>query len=1036
MTVPSPTNKWGPYSCNGSTTAFAYLGRIFAASQLAVYLRDPGGVETLLTLGVHYTVSGVNDPAGGAIVTSTAYGTGYTISILRVLPLIQETDLVNQGPFYAETMEDQFDRIVMMVQQLSEGMGRTLQMGVTDAPPTGRWDAHGSRIINVGDGISSQDAVTKAQVSAWLAAIGAPARTTADLPWYPVANKAELEAALMQGYRYIGIYGEIQGGVEIDIENVLLCSFMPPEVPVFRATGPGQTLLKITGRNSALIGHWSFRGYGSTPETVDTTALDIAAGTDTLMFGPLHFLLCRRAINIMPTGAEDVRYVYFSHLKFDRISEWCLHLFGAETANVVTYVVVDKIDANTQDIAFVGDVIKIGDNVGSGGSPGFICFWPMLYRYAKQVHIYCTAAPLQGINTGAPRKLYFFNASLRGAVSDALVIEDGDEITFFGLTLDDSDGKNAYIGPDFVGQYRVYNLVSKDAWYEGWHHDAPMSGFCEINGIEVSNNSYRTARTGQFVFTGNPAPGDTATVTVGANSLTVTFVAASPIGDQVLIGATQDDTLSNLAAFLDASSNPAVSAVVFTTDLAADTLYLRLYTGGFNPECTASSAAITASTPGIVNSTPGVYSGVRIHPSTRHMKISNGMVGVGASWRKQTGTIGNNGANVVAGNTYTLAGIAFQYVASGATGNQINVGATAAESLANAFAVLIACPDPTIRRLRFQLDAANNNINIQGDFWDQAYAGLITIGITPLSNMTRSNTVLSGGTGTPSQKYGIEYGGAPAFYGEGLLIENVRLEGNVLGGTNYNQGTLLSHHNGFTTEVRDPTIISAGVTGGTSSAQTLAVGYGLAPLAAGDMIRFTPGLSSTGSPTLAISCKSYLIATLPMVMADGSPAALISGRPVLATVGPNAASLIIQHLGIAAPPQYEEGSWTPVPTFATPGDLAVTSSTLVGRYRRIGNMVECTCEGSFTPTFTTASGDFRITGLPFVSFTTGMGDIGDQNQRFTYTGAMKPRVPAGQSYINLRLLASASAAANLGASGMSSTNAHTLALAVKYWISA
>lgn len=133
---------------------------------------------------------------------------------------------------------------------------------------------------------------------------------------------------------------------------------------------------------------------------------------------------------------------------------------------------------------------------------------------------------------------------------------------------------------------------------------------------------------------------------------------------------------------------------------------------------------------------------------------------------------------------------------------------------------------------------------------------------------------------------------------------------------------------------------------------------------------------------------------------------------------------------------YEEGAWTPVPTFATPGDLVVTSNTLVGRYRRLGNMVEVTCEGNFTPTFTTAAGDFRVTGLPFVSFTTGMGAIGDQNQRFSYTGSMRPRVPAGQSYATMRLLASAAAAANLTYAGLSSGNAHTLAFAAKYWISA
>lgn len=65
---------------------------------------------------------------------------------------------------------------------------------------------------------------------------------------------------------------------------------------------------------------------------------------------------------------------------------------------------------------------------------------------------------------------------------------------------------------------------------------------------------------------------------------------------------------------------------------------------------------------------------------------------------------------------------------------------------------------------------------------------------------------------------------------------------------------------------------------------------------------------------------------------------------------------------------YEEGAWTPVLTFGTPGDLAVTYSTQVGRYTRIGRQVTviaCVATSAFT--HTTASGNLNITGLPFTS---------------------------------------------------------------------
>jgi hypothetical protein len=61
-------------------------------------------------------------------------------------------------------------------------------------------------------------------------------------------------------------------------------------------------------------------------------------------------------------------------------------------------------------------------------------------------------------------------------------------------------------------------------------------------------------------------------------------------------------------------------------------------------------------------------------------------------------------------------------------------------------------------------------------------------------------------------------------------------------------------------------------------------------------------------------------------------------------------------------------TFTPVFTFATPGDLAITYSSQVGTYRRIGNLVEARINLAMTTfTHTTASGAASISGLPFTS---------------------------------------------------------------------
>mgnify|MGYP001602604691 CR=1 FL=1 len=65
---------------------------------------------------------------------------------------------------------------------------------------------------------------------------------------------------------------------------------------------------------------------------------------------------------------------------------------------------------------------------------------------------------------------------------------------------------------------------------------------------------------------------------------------------------------------------------------------------------------------------------------------------------------------------------------------------------------------------------------------------------------------------------------------------------------------------------------------------------------------------------------------------------------------------------------YEEGTWTPVLTFVTPGNLNVVYSEQVGTYTKIGNLVRLSFRiATSTFTHTTASGAVNITGIPFSS---------------------------------------------------------------------
>lgn len=65
---------------------------------------------------------------------------------------------------------------------------------------------------------------------------------------------------------------------------------------------------------------------------------------------------------------------------------------------------------------------------------------------------------------------------------------------------------------------------------------------------------------------------------------------------------------------------------------------------------------------------------------------------------------------------------------------------------------------------------------------------------------------------------------------------------------------------------------------------------------------------------------------------------------------------------------YEEGTWTVGITFATPGDLSVVYSTQSGRYTKIGRAFLYDGMATTTTfTYTTATGNLRISGLPIAS---------------------------------------------------------------------
>ena len=120
-------------SCNGSTTVFPFTFPVTAASDVDVFLTDSSGNTTSPTSGFTVTVNGTS---GGSVTWAVAPASGYTHTIMRVLPLTQNTSIRNQSVFLPNVIEDEFDRLVMQDQQQQEQISRALLLpeGIT---PTG-----------------------------------------------------------------------------------------------------------------------------------------------------------------------------------------------------------------------------------------------------------------------------------------------------------------------------------------------------------------------------------------------------------------------------------------------------------------------------------------------------------------------------------------------------------------------------------------------------------------------------------------------------------------------------------------------------------------------------------------------------------------------------------------------------------------------------------------------------------------------------------------------------------------------------------
>jgi microcystin-dependent protein len=127
MTVTTTANSIS-YAGNGTTTAFAFPYIFFAPTDLVVTLFNVAGNAYInpppALNGIQpndYTVSGVvthgEYASGGTVTFNSAPSTGWTVSLVRIIPAIQTVTLIDNTKFPADTVNTEFDYLTILSQQ-------------------------------------------------------------------------------------------------------------------------------------------------------------------------------------------------------------------------------------------------------------------------------------------------------------------------------------------------------------------------------------------------------------------------------------------------------------------------------------------------------------------------------------------------------------------------------------------------------------------------------------------------------------------------------------------------------------------------------------------------------------------------------------------------------------------------------------------------------------------------------------------------------------------------------------------------------
>lgn len=136
MAVSNTTTKV-KYNGNGTTRVFSVPFPVLSAEHLKIVVTDSTGVETEITSNytVNQACNALTYPTQESGLSPLA--DGYALTIARNTPLTQEIDLHNGATLAAEVLENGYDKITYILQELKEQVDRAVKYALSKSISSG-----------------------------------------------------------------------------------------------------------------------------------------------------------------------------------------------------------------------------------------------------------------------------------------------------------------------------------------------------------------------------------------------------------------------------------------------------------------------------------------------------------------------------------------------------------------------------------------------------------------------------------------------------------------------------------------------------------------------------------------------------------------------------------------------------------------------------------------------------------------------------------------------------------------------------------